>query len=67
MERNKIETIRKIIWQISEYFQVDKNELKFEFLINQIILRKLHELGDIEILKFGIGKVLQIKTIQDGE
>jgi transcriptional regulator with XRE-family HTH domain len=62
IERNERQPTKQIISQVAEYFNVDKNELKSEFLSDQIAYKILDEEADIEILKVAEEKIIYLKT-----
>ena len=67
IERNERQPTKQIIFQIAEYFNVDKRELQLEFLSDQIAYKIIDEEGDIEILKLAEEKVIYLKTINNGK
>jgi len=67
IERNERQPTKQIISQVAEYFNVDKNELKSEFLSDQIAYKILDEEADIEILKVAEEKIIYLKTKNNGK
>ena len=67
IERNERQPTKKIIKQVSEYFNVDEKELKNNFLSDQIASKIIEEEADLSILKVAEEKVKYLKTVQNGK
>ncbi|POY38744.1 transcriptional regulator [Flavobacterium alvei] len=67
IERNERQPTKQIINQVAVYFQVDKKELKSEFLSDQIAYKILEEEADLSILKVAEEKVKYLKTVNNAK
>lgn len=66
IERNERQPTRQLIKQLADFFQVDEQALKDEFLSDQIAYKILAEDADLHILKVAERKVSYLKTKKKG-
>ena len=67
IERNERQPTRKAIKLIADFFKVDENVLKNDFLSDQIAYKILKEEADISVLKAAEDKVKYLKTAHYGK
>ncbi|MDY0201500.1 MAG: helix-turn-helix transcriptional regulator [Bacteroidales bacterium] len=67
IERNERQPTRKVIKLIADFFKVDEEILKNDFLSDQIAYKILDEKADISVLKAAEDKVKYLKTLHNGK
>jgi transcriptional regulator with XRE-family HTH domain len=67
IERNERQPTRKVIKLIADFFKVDEEVLKNDFLSDQIAYKILDEKADISVLKAAEDKVKYLKTVHNGK
>lgn len=67
IERNERQPPRKVIKLIADFFKVDEEVLKNDFLSDQIAYKILDEKADISVLKAAEDKVKYLKTVHNGK
>ena len=67
IERNERQPTKQIIKQVAEFFKCNEQELRNNFLSDQIAYKIMDEEADIEILKVAEEKVKYLKTVNNGK
>ncbi len=58
-------SVKQLIKNIADFFEVNEKELREEFLSDQIAYKVLEEEADLNILKVAEEKVAYIKTLRN--